>query len=287
MTYSLRPATLQDIEPCGQILFEAFDTIAKTHQFPADFPSLDIAKLVVKDCIESPTIFAIVAEKNGQLVGSNFLHKYEPIYGIGPISVAPWVQQAGIGKQLMQAVIEEGRNAMGIGLIQDAFNLVSMSLYTSLGFDLKEPLLLMKGKPKDKPLNDIRVRPLTLNDLEDCAMLCQKVYGFDRTQALVNALDHDSAFVAQRNGQIVAYTASITFWPANHSVALNDEDLSALLLGAAELCDDPLSFLLPTRRSNFFRWCLQQGFRAVNPRNLMAYGAYETPQGSYLPSVFY
>ena len=43
---------------------------------------------------------------------------------------------------LMEAVIERGKSAAGIRLGQDAFNTASLSLYSSLGFDVKEPLCL-------------------------------------------------------------------------------------------------------------------------------------------------
>ena len=39
----------------------------------------------------------------------------------------------------MEAVIERGEGAPGIRLLQDAFHMRSLSLYTSLGFDVKEP----------------------------------------------------------------------------------------------------------------------------------------------------
>src|SRR5215204_4098113 len=67
---------------------------------------------------------------------------------IGPITVDPSVQGGGVGRQLMQAVIERARGAMGARLVQDAFNTRSYSLYASIGFDLREPLLLMRGTPR-------------------------------------------------------------------------------------------------------------------------------------------
>jgi hypothetical protein len=48
----------------------------------------------------------------------------------------------------MEAVIERERGPAGIRLVQDAFNMCSLSLYASLEFEVKEPLALVQGRPK-------------------------------------------------------------------------------------------------------------------------------------------
>ena len=60
-----------------------------------------------------------------------------------------------------------------------------------------------------------------------------------------------------------------------------------LLLGAAAQVQEPLAFLVPTRRSELFRWCLREGFRAVKPMTLMAMGSYQEPRGVCCPSVLF
>jgi hypothetical protein len=73
----------------------------------------------------------------------------------------------------------------------------------------------------------------------------------------------------------------------NHGVAETEEDMRALVLGAAAMSSEPLSFLLPTRQASFFRWCLSNGLRAVKPMTLTTMGSYKDPQGCYFPSVLY
>ena len=58
----------------------------------------------------------------------------------------------------MQAVIERGATRASIRLVQEAFNTTSLSLYTSLGFDVKEPLALIAGKPTGEAVRDGEVR---------------------------------------------------------------------------------------------------------------------------------
>lgn len=287
LNFKIRRATLADLNPCAQIIHDAFTHISNSHGYPSDFPNLDKASMVVSNCLSDPMIYGMVAELDGRIVGSNFIEQRDGIYGIGPISVAPKIQHQGIGRALMQAAILHGKDAAGIRLMQDAYNTMSVALYASLGFDIKEPLLLMHGIPKNKFSHNLTVKKFAESDLEECAALCKDVIGFERKEALLNSLDIGSAFVALRDNKIVAYTTAITLWVANHTVAKREEDLFALLLGAHEICQQPLSFLLPSRQTNILRWCLSEGLRVMSPRTLMAMGEYQEPRGCYFPSVLY
>jgi hypothetical protein len=63
--------------------------------------------------------------------------------------------------------------------------------------------------------------------------------------------------------------------------------MQALILGAASIHPEPLSFLLPTRQASLFRWCLGEGLKGVKPMTLMTMGKYQAPGGYYMPSVLY
>jgi transcriptional regulator GlxA family with amidase domain len=79
-----------------------------------------------------------------------------------------------------------------------------------------------------------------------------------------------------------------TFWPANHAVAETDEDLRALVLGAAAATGgEPLSLLVLARQAELFSRCLSERFRVVKAMTLMTLGAYQEPKGAYFPSVLY
>ena len=71
-----------------------------------------------------------------------------------------------------------------------------------------------------------------------------------------------------------------------HGVAESDEDMQALLLGAAAAGGEPIAFLVPLRKE-LFPWALSEGLRLVKPMNLMALGEYREPQGSWFPNVLY
>jgi hypothetical protein len=236
--------------------------------------------------VPHPSIWGVVAEIDGRVVGSNFLDERDPIRGVGPITVSPDGQNAGVGRKLMEAVMERGRPAPGMRLLQDAFHMRSLSLYESLGFDVKEPVAVMSGKPSSGAVPGVEVRALEARDLDECEALCLKVHGFERTNELRDAIQAFSPFVARRDGRVVAYASTVTFWPMNHGVAESEDDMKALLQGAAAAVEGPVALLVPLR-SGLFRWGLEEGLRLVKPMNLMAMGEYREPQGSWFPSVLY
>jgi GNAT superfamily N-acetyltransferase len=237
-------------------------------------------------CIDHPSIYGVVAESEGPIIGSNFLDERNPIRGLGPVTVDPQVQVRGIGRRLMEAVLERARGAVGVRLVQDSFNMLSIYLYASFGFEVKEPHLLMRGQPKDKPRPGVEVRSMRKEDLGQCAALCRKVHGIERLNELQDGLKTLSPLAAWREGQIIAYALALHVWPRNHAVAQTEEDMKALLL-AASMNTEPLSLLLPVRQASFFRYCLSEGFRAVLPMTLMAMGKYQEPAGCHIPSTLY
>ncbi len=283
---TLRPIESDDAAECARIIFEAFGAIHDHHQFQRDFPTLEAASGLLGMFIQHPMIWSVVAEIDGRIVGSNFLDERSPIRGLGPITVAPDGQNAGVGRKLMQAALERGERAPGIRLLQDAFHMRSLALYESLGFDVKEPVAVVTGKPRTDPFGEMQVRPLQEDDLGGCEALCKKVHGYERSDELRDAMQAFTPFVAVRNGRIVAYASAVSFWPMNHGVAESEDDMKGLLLGAAAAVEEPLAFLVPLR-SGLFRWCLEEGLRLVKPMNLMALGDYQEPRGAWFPSVLY
>lgn len=283
---TLRPVEPADAADCAQIVFDAFGALHDHHRFQRDFPALEAAAGLLNVFIPHPMIWGVVAEIDGRVVGSNFLDERSSIRGVGPITVAPEGQNLGVGRKLMQAVLERGEGAPGIRLLQDAFHMRSLALYESLGFDVREPVAVVTGKPRSEPPSGMQVRPLREDDLGGCEALCKKVHGYERSNELRDAMQAFTPFVAVRDGRIVAYASAVSFWPMNHGVAESDDDMTGLLLGAAAAVEEPLALLVPLR-SDLFRSCLEEGLRLVKPMNLMTLGDYQEPRGGWFPSVLY
>lgn len=294
MAIELRAPMPGDAEVICDIIFRAFKGISDQHNFPPDFIAPEMTAGFGRMLMAPASgFFGVVAEESGKIVGSNFLDERDAIKGVGPITIEPNCQSRGIGRKLMEAVIHRGKsqNAAGIRLVQDAFNTVSMSLYASLGFDIKEPLALMGGVPKSTGSKvSGTVRTMREEDLHQCATLCRKVHGFDRTGELRGTIAGKvfRPYVLERHGRVVAYASGPEFFALNHGVAEAETDLRDLLCGACAANDGkPLNMLVPTRRADFFRWCLSQGLRVIKPMSLMAMGDYREPAGAFYPSVQY
>jgi len=60
--------------------------------------------------------YGFVAELDGRVVGSSFLDERNPISGVGPITVDPQVQNHGIGRRLMLAIMERSENRAFAGI---------------------------------------------------------------------------------------------------------------------------------------------------------------------------
>jgi hypothetical protein len=61
------------------IIYDAFKNIADRHGFSPHFPTLETAIQCANFSITHPSIFGVVAESDGQIIGSNFLDERDPI----------------------------------------------------------------------------------------------------------------------------------------------------------------------------------------------------------------
>ncbi len=285
MTVTLRPAAPADAAPAGAICYEAFKTISEAHGFPPDFPDAGVATGLLGDILERPDVHGVVAEVDGRVVGSNFLWEAKPLAGVGPITVAPEIQNGAVGRRLMEAVLERARR-QGIGsvrLVQAAYHGRSLSLYAKLGFVAREPLTVFQGPPIGAAVPGHPVRPATAADLDAANALCRDVHGHDRAGELAHAVGRGTAKVVERDGRLTGYATEIGFF--GHAVGETVEDVKALI-AAAPAFTGP-GFLAPTRDAALFRWCLEQGLRVVQPMTLMTIGPYQEPRGAFLPSILY
>ena len=285
MSLNLRPAGVNDAEACGSICFEAFKAISSEHNFPWDLPSPEIAIGLMRVLVGHSGFYGVVAEENAKILGSNFLDERGPIAGIGPITVDPTVQNQGVGRRLMIAVLDRAaeRGFAGVRLVQSAYHNRSLCLYTKLGFETREPLSKIDGKPLGLKFPGYEVRPASEPDVTKCIALCRNVHGHDRGGELRDAIAQGTARVVEHLGEITGYATDIAFF--GHAVAETNQGLKALIGAAPAFLAG--GFLLPTRNGELFRWCLQHELRLVHQMTLMTIGLYNEPAGVYLPSVLY
>lgn len=285
MTISVRRGRPEDAEALGTICYEAFRSIAEAHNFPPDFPSKERGIGLAAMLIGHPQAFDVVAEIDGRIVGSNFLDERNRVSGVGPITVDPAVQNDGVGRALMQAVLERSaeRGFAGIRLVQSAYHRRSLALYLKLGFAVREPLVCLQGQPIGKTLPGHDVRQATENDIATCNRICLRVHGHDRGGELADSVAQGQASVVERLGRITGYSTGIGFF--GHTAAETNGDVQALIAAAPAFPGPGL--LAPARNGELVRWCLSEGLRITQPMTLMTIGLYNEPDGAWLPSVIY
>jgi GNAT superfamily N-acetyltransferase len=285
MRVILRPGTPQDAPSCGAVCYAAFKAIAEQHNFPPAFPNPEAATTRLLRMLSHPGFYAVIAELEGRVVGSNFIDERSTIAGIGPITVDPAVQNQAIGRLLMHHALERAahRRFPGVRLVQAAYHTRALALYAKLGFTVQEPLATMQGPPVSVQIPGYVVRSATEGDIDACNQVCQSVHGHHRGGELREAILQENAVVVEHGGRITGYATAIAFF--GHAVGEANEDLKALIGAAAEF--PAPGFLLPIRNGELFRWCLEQGLRVAQTNTLMSYGLYNAPMGAFLPSILY
>lgn len=276
----------EHVSELGRICYEAFKDIADRHGFPPDFPSARVARHVIGMLVERTDFYDVAAVVDGELAGSNFLSVSDPVAGVGPITVDCAFQGRDIGRKLMQDVVDYARRHKieRVRLLQDAFNTTSLSLYASVGFDVKHAVALLRLPPAGKP--DPSVRPLEERDLAPLDELCRRNYKSSRRNELGAAVQAGlSPLARQRDGRLMGYLIAGMF---GHGVAESEADAVAIVREAGRVTPPQRAFCFcPLDNGSLFRALLQAGCRTAKMMNLMAMGPYEQPVPVWMPSVLY
>jgi len=285
MNITLREARAVDAAACGRICYQAFAAIAHAHNFPADFPDVAIATGLLADRLARAGSYARVAEVDGRIAGSIFVDGRGAIWGVGPLTVDPAVQNRGIGEQLLRAALAhaEEHSPAGVRLVQAGYHCRSLALYSKLGFEVRQHLCCLSGTPIRGERGGSVVRAAGARDLPACNALAVRVHGHHRGEQLQEAIAQGTATVIERGERITGYATQIAFF--GHAVGETTDDLKALI-GAAKSYAGP-GFLVPSGNGELLRWCLANGLRITQPLTLMTLGLYNEPAGAYLPSVLY
>ena len=286
MAIELVPAEPQHAKELGSICFEAFKDIHDRGCGTRDFPTEEIAQQVLGMLVQRDDFYSVSALDNGRLVGSNFLSLMDPVAGVGPVTVDPSYQGKGVGRTLMQDVLDYARrsNIEQVRLMQDAFNVASLSLYASLGFGVKVPVAFMQAAPLAQA--DDSVRPIGEPDLPAIEELSEHIYKNSRRNEVAAAATYGfAALLRERNGRITGYLLPGIF---GHGVAETEEDALALIGEAARRLPAEIArFFCPLTESSFYRSALQADCRVIKVMNYMTLGPYEQPDEVWMPSVLY
>jgi len=279
-------AESHQVSELGRICFEAFKDVEERHHLASGFPTIAEARNVIDILVQREDWYSVAALIDGKLVGSNFLSLTDSVAGVGPLSVDLPFQGRGIGRALMTDVIEYARrnDIEHITLLQEAYDTRSLSLYASLGFEVKVPVALMQAIPAVKA--DSSVRPVTQADLPAIKELSTRIYKTSRCNEVATATRFGlSPLLREYQGRITGY---VMLGIPGHGVAETETDALTLIGEAARrLPPEAALFFCPLSEASLYRKALKAGHRAIKIQNLMALGPYEPPNEVWLPSTYY
>jgi predicted N-acetyltransferase YhbS len=281
----IREANAGDAEVLGRIFFDSFESLATRHAFPVEPGTPEFTEFQMKSMLATDGIFGLVAEVDGRIIGSGFQDERGAIVGVGPISVDPSAMDVGVGRALMEALLQRSRDRAvpGVRLVQTAYHYRSLSLYAKLGFAVREPLSVFQGSANAAAVPGASIRPATDDDVHACDAICRAVHGHDRHRELQDCVTAGTARVVERSGAITGYATGFGYgW---HAVGRTDDDIVALLQSAEMFMG--LGILVPSRNTALMAWCLDSDLRLVQQSTLMTTGLYNEPRGSWLPSIGY
>jgi predicted N-acetyltransferase YhbS len=289
MSLLIRPIEDVDATGCGKVGYEAHMTISSKHSYPSEQPSEEYAIELIRSLLGNPNSHGFLAERQGEILGSIFLHKFppSPVAVIGPLTVHPSAE-GGIGRMLMDTTLTQvHKEGYGqVRLVQSPSHIRSFVLYTKFGFTLREPLFLIQGQPlmgQNNTYNaDVRL-VRDDNDISMCNELCKSSYGFSREMELRQAKDRGVAIMIKRGGVITGYAAGIGI--LGHAVAKSNEELKTLIANVSTIVGP--GFFAPARNHEILKWLLESGFHIGWPANLMTIGPYQESQIPFLPSLAY
>lgn len=285
MSLILRPGKLRDASIYGEICYEAFTTVAEQHGFQANYQSPQAATAQMVRRLTHPQFYSVVAELDGQVVGSNFLDERSMVAGLGPVTVALDVQNKSIGRQLMCHVMEraEAKHFRGVRLLLAAYHTRALCLYSKFGFQVRGMAAILSGEPIGRDLLGYMVRPATIDDVNACNQLCMQVHGLMRSCELEDGIKCRTASIVEHQGELTGYSSLLGV--EGHAVGRTTESIKALIAAAPDF--DRGAFLVPLNNTELLNWCLEQGLKVAVPQVMMSTGFHQEPDGAFLPSILF
>ena len=291
MSLTLTSVLPEHAAEVGDMVYEAFRDVAERHNFEPSFPSPAFAQLVVRMLARVEGWESYLLVEDGRPVACNFGDERDEVIGVGPVAVALDRQGQGLGRRVMEALLEraEGGGFTSVRLIQAAYNMQSFSLYHKLGFEVKDMLAILRGRPPEDEALSVQVRDYSPADLDACDALHRHVLGVGRRNDIEFIASFAPPVVAERDGQVVGY---LTRFPGEevyvtHGVARDERALRDLMIGTARAVPGDLRLSLPASQAETLRWAMGHGFRLTELGSYMVRGDYQPPLGAWVPSPFY
>jgi GNAT superfamily N-acetyltransferase len=178
--------------------------------------------------VEHPTCFPLVAEADGQVVGTGVGTVNGRVGWVGAIFVAEDRRRNGLGSALSLTVVEELERRGCVTQVLIATN-EGRPIYERLGFSVHARYVLETAPDAASPLDDGRVRPYADADFDAIADLDRRATGEDRASILRAFASPETGLVAIRDDGTVGGFVVRAPWGGRALVAA-EPDLALALL---------------------------------------------------------
>lgn len=212
MDVTVRTLRESDLPTAERIIRLAFGTFIRAPEPEKFWSDLDYARTRWG---ADPTS-AFGAEKNGELAGSNFATRWGTVGFFGPLTVRPDLWDQGIGKHLMEPIIERF-DAWGIrhaGLFTFANSQKHVGLYQKYGFWPRFLTAIMSKpvQPRERLSPWSRYSEVPASGQEECLRACRvltdALYGgldVEREIRSVNSQELGDTVLLQDDGGLVGF----------------------------------------------------------------------------------
>lgn len=291
MAFEIRRMIRGDIAEVGRIGVEAFNDLMARHNRPPLYPDPQVGPLAATAYLTTDPEGSFVALDGKRVVGSIFCRRRGDTVSVGPATVAPGDQGRGIGRSLLQKVIDLEPGARSMRIMQDSLNLSSFELLVRLGYSLGEEvaMLALPAGFRDDRESDPDVRAATHDDLAAVLAMDQELVGSDRRKDFEFLRRFGKVLVLHHGGRLRGYIARMPTPGRTMLGPGGGEDSAALLRlvfhAVAETLGE-LSLLLPARSGETVGPLLDAGFHLVGLTNLMFRGEWRPPGGAWAWSLF-
>jgi GNAT superfamily N-acetyltransferase len=180
--------------------------------------------------VGQPTVDPIVAEADGQIVGTGVGSAHGNAGWVGTIFVDPDRRRSGLGRAITQAVVEslEARGCRTLLLIATS---MGRPIYERIGFSVldEQVRFSVDGLPQDEAAVDPLIRPFAAPDLAAIQALDRHVTGEDRSAILANLVTPISTVVAIDGGGAIRGFLTRAPWRGGALIAPDPDDALRLL----------------------------------------------------------
>ncbi|MFB6671938.1 GNAT family N-acetyltransferase [Streptomyces sp. NPDC056390] len=224
-----------------------------------------------------------IDDPDGGLVSACVVTDYGPpnrptLSAIGMVLVAERHARRGIGRRLMQYVVEQA-DTTPLTLHATPYG---RPLYEELGFKVTGRAEMVRGRfTPGGPTPSVATRAATAEDLSAILRLDAEVFGPDRTHVLTRLPAFgDQLCVAEDGGELIGFAAA---WPNMDThvigplIARDTETAKALVTSLAAGTERPLRTDIDVRHEDLLAWIKARGVESQGFNAVMTYGAPDLP----------